>query len=109
MGDGVPVVGYSSTLWTLVLLADSKVDPGDIRFQKPLATIADHFFDSEQYGKINGVVEFFNLYQRFDDGDFKTPSKYPYFSNRSCYGKHTCYWGITKLLKGRVYNYGDLL
>lgn len=127
------VPNYKSTLWTLVLLADSKVDPNDIRFQKPLATIAENFFDpdsrifsigkshfpipclngnmiyllsyfnSEQRTKIPNVVDFFNRYQRFDDGDFRTPSKFPYFSNRSCYGKHTCYWGVVKLLKGLVH------
>ncbi len=46
------------------------------------------------------TIEFFATYQRFDDGDFKTPRTYPYCSNTSCYGKHTCYWGVTKLLKG---------
>jgi hypothetical protein len=46
------------------------------------------------------IIRFFAAYQRFDDGDFKTPKDYPYFSNISCYGKHTCYWGVAKLLKG---------
>lgn len=49
---------------------------------------------------IEGIIDFFSEYQRFDDGGFKTPSSSPYFSNHSCYGKHTCYWGIVKLLKG---------
>ena len=46
------------------------------------------------------TVDFFWEYQRFDDGDFKTPRDFPYFANKSCYGKHTCYWGVTRLLKG---------
>ena len=121
---------YKSTLWTLVLLADLKADPKDNRFLKPLETIANHFFDIKtgifsigkshfpipclngnmiyllsyfESGKedvINQVVDFFAQYQRFDDGDFVTPSSFPYCSNRSCYGKHTCYWGVVKLFKG---------
>jgi hypothetical protein len=49
---------------------------------------------------LENTLRFFAAYQRFDDGDFKTPVSYPYCSNKSCYGKHSCYWGVTKLLKG---------
>lgn len=124
------VPNYKSTLWTLILLADMKADPKDNRFRKPLKIITEYFFDNQtgiftigkshfpipclngnmiylhsyfQSGKeelINKVVDFFAQYQRFDDGDFLTPSAYPYCYNRSCYGKHTCYWGVIKLLKG---------
>lgn len=124
------VPNYKSTLWTLILLADVKADPKDNRFLKPLNTIAEHFLDKKtgiftigkshfpipclngnmiyllsyfESGKevlINQVVDFFAQYQRFDDGDFVTPSSFPYCSNRSCYGKHTCYWGVVKLFKG---------
>ncbi|MBI4652034.1 hypothetical protein HY745_12300, partial [Candidatus Desantisbacteria bacterium] len=54
----------------------------------------------EKNSVVTDIIDFFTEYQRFDDGDFKTPSSFPYYSNRSCYGKHTCYWGIIKLLKG---------
>jgi hypothetical protein len=121
---------YKSTLWTLVLLADIQCDIKNNSFIKPLETISNHFLDKKSniysLGKshfpipcLNGnmlyllsyfkwgnkavianVVDFFAEYQRFDDGDFKTPSSFPYCSNRSCYGKHTCYWGVIKLLKG---------
>ncbi len=124
------VPNYKSTLWTLILLADIKADPKDNRFVKPLKIVNEHFFDKQigiftigkshfpipclngnmiylhsyfQVGEeeiINRVVDFFSQYQRFDDGDFVTPSSFPYCSNRSCYGKHTCYWGVIKLLKG---------
>ncbi len=50
--------------------------------------------------RVDRVVDFFSHYQRFDDGDFKTPHTFPYYSNKSCYGKHTCFWGVVKLLKG---------
>ncbi len=124
---------YKSTLWTLVLLADSLVDPDDDRLKRPLQIISDHFYDSANgiftigrshfpipclngnmiyllsyFGlpeqvKLRTVMSFFATYQRFDDGDFRTPSNFPYFSNRSCYGKHSCYWGVVKLLKGLVH------
>lgn len=124
------VPNYKSTLWTLVTLADIKADPTDTRFHKPLKVIAEHFFDKQtgifsigkshfpipclngnmiyllsyfQYDQpvlINSVIDFYAQYQRFDDGDFITPTSFPYHANKSCYGKHTCYWGIVKLLKG---------
>lgn len=121
---------YQSTLWTLILLADMKADPGNDAFVKPLNAVTQQFFNDEvginTLGKdhfpipcLNGnmlyilsyfqyqnrtvvdrIVDFFAAYQRFDDGDYKTPTAFPYCSNRSCYGKHTCYWGVVKLLKG---------
>jgi hypothetical protein len=59
-----------------------------------------HYFEAPHSEALERTVAFFDAYQRFDDGDFKTPRSYPYCSNTSCYGKHTCYWGVTKLFKG---------
>jgi hypothetical protein len=59
-----------------------------------------HYFQAAHTEALEKTIDFFAAYQRFDDGDFKTPRSYPYCSNTSCYGKHTCYWGVTKLLKG---------
>lgn len=59
-----------------------------------------HYFRSGEPEKLERTIRFFAVYQRFDEGDFKTPKAYPYCSNTSCYGKHSCYWGVTKLLKG---------
>jgi len=59
-----------------------------------------HYFGTAHSEELEKTINFFARYQRFDDGDFKTPKSYPYCSNTSCYGKHTCYWGVTKLLKG---------
>jgi hypothetical protein len=121
---------YKSTLWVLILLADIQYNLKNENLIKPLKIISNHFLDKKlniySLGKthfpipcLNGnmlylhqyfhfdknniadsIIDFFAKYQRFDDGDFKTPSSFPYYSNRSCYGKHTCYWGIIKLLKG---------
>jgi len=121
---------YKPTLWTLLYLADISAPAGVGRIDRSLALVSEHFYDKTHkiftLGKshfpipclngnmlylhlyfqkpyterIDGVVEFFNSYQRFDDGDFRTPRTYPYFANTSCYGKHTCLWGIIKLLKG---------
>jgi hypothetical protein len=59
-----------------------------------------HYFELSQSEALDKTIGFFAEYQRFDDGDFRTPKTYPYCSNISCYGKHTCYWGVTKVLKG---------
>ena len=59
-----------------------------------------HYFETSHSEALDKTIGFFAAYQRFDDGDFKTPKAYPYCSNTSCYGKHTCYWGVAKLLKG---------
>jgi hypothetical protein len=59
-----------------------------------------HYFETAPSEILDKTIGFFAANQRFDDGDFKTPKSYPYCSNIFCYGKHTCYWGVTKLLKG---------
>ena len=59
-----------------------------------------HYFETSHSEILDRTIGFFATYQRFDDGGFKSPKSYPYCSNTSCYGKHTCYWGVTKLLKG---------
>lgn len=123
------IPNYRASLWTLLLLADLKCDPNEPRVQKPLQTVKDHLFD-EQHGIytlkedhfpipcLNGnmlyldvyfnkqpdersrrLIDFFAKNQRFDDGKYVEP-KNEFCSNTSCYGKHTCYWGVTKLLKG---------
>ena len=61
------------------------------------------YFQDDENPVVNSIIDFFAEYQRFDDGDFKTPASFPYGSNRSCYGKHTCYWGVIRLLKGLSY------
>ncbi len=123
------VPNFKSTLWTLILLADLCHDKNDIRVKKPLKTIQDHFYDfkTDIYSLkkdhfpipcLNGniiylecyftdsiserslkTIDFFSKYQRFDDGEY-VAAKSPYCINTSCYGKHSCYWGIVKLLKG---------
>jgi hypothetical protein len=123
------VPNFKATLWTLILLADMCYDKKDKRVSQPLKTIQDHFYDSEAHiyslkkdhfpiPCLNGnmiylesyftgsmsekslnAIEFFSQYQRFDGGDYIT-EKNEYCINTSCYGKHSCYCGIVKLLKG---------
>lgn len=123
------VPNYKSSLWTLILLADLQCDRNDSRVSKPLEEVKKHLFD-EEYGiyslkedhfpipclngnmlyidcyfnekpckKSERLLDFFIENQRFDDGAYELP-KNQFCSNTSCYGKHTCYWGIIKLLKG---------
>ena len=58
------------------------------------------YFETSHSAILDKTILFFAAHQRFDDGDFMTPKSYPYCSNRFCYGRHTCFWGVTKLLKG---------
>lgn len=124
------VPNFKSTLWTLILLADMGISPNNPQLLKPLQILSSHFYDdkvgiftigkshfpipclngnmlylhayyrAEDQDKLDRLIDFFEKYQRFDDGDYKTPSTFPYNSNKSCYGSHTCYWGVVKLLKG---------
>ncbi|WP_299548998.1 hypothetical protein [Seonamhaeicola sp.] len=123
------VPNYKASLWTLILLAELECDKNDERIRKPLEIVKTHLFD-EEFGiyslkedhfpipclngnmlyldcyfnngpdeKSNRLLEFFCKNQRFDDGQYKE-LKNEFCTNTSCYGKHTCYWGIVKLLKG---------
>lgn len=123
------VPNFKASLWVLIYLADLQCDPDDDRIPIPLETIKSHFFDVNAgiytLGKdhfpipcLNGnllyldayfngfgdersekVIQFFAKYQRFDDGKY-VETKNQFCSNKSCYGAHTCYWGIVKLMKG---------
>lgn len=123
------VPNFKATLWALILLADLGVDKKDKRIKKPLAAIQKKFFDSD-FGiwtlkedhfpipclngnmiyldcyfngkpsiKSKRALAFFSENQRFDDGCY-VGEKNEFCANKSCYGKHSCYWGITKLMKG---------
>jgi hypothetical protein len=78
--------------------------PGRTRFPIPCLNgnmlYLHHYFEQFYSEALDKTIGFFAAHQRFDDGNFKTPKSYPYRSNCYCYGKHTCYWGVTKLLKG---------
>lgn len=121
---------FKSTLWTLILLADLKAPPSppvhhalkliSNHFYHPQTGVFSlpdksyfplpclngnmiylhHQFQIPHPGITALTIPFFAAYQRFDDSGFKTPADYPYCSNTSCYGKHTCYWGVIKLFKG---------
>ncbi len=119
---------YASTLWTMLYLADLKIAPGDRRAHRSLGLLLAELYDKQHgifsLGRdhfpvpcLNGnmlylnfyfqrsctkmiakVIEYFDAHQRFDDGDFKRRARYQF--HKSCYGKHTCMWGIVKLAKG---------
>ncbi len=123
------VPNYKASLWALLLLAELGCDKDDVRVKKPLQIVKNHLFD-ETYGiyslkqdhfpipclngnmlyldcyfndgpdeKSNSLLDFFYKNQRFDDGKYEAP-KNQFCTNTSCYGKHSCYWGIVKLFKG---------
>lgn len=78
--------------------------PGMVRFPIPCLNgnmiYLHQYFETGRTDILDSTTTFIGAYQRFDDGGFKTPKAYPYCSNIFCYGRHSCYWGVTKLLKG---------
>jgi hypothetical protein len=123
------IPNYKASLWALILLAELQCNRDDSRVRKPLQEVKNHLFDEEHgiYSLkkshfpipcLNGNMLFLDCYfnggpdekserllkffcenQRFDDGEYEE-TRNQFCSNTSCYGKHTCYWGVVKLLKG---------
>jgi hypothetical protein len=50
--------------------------------------------------EVRSTLDWLVKYQRFDDGDWRPPTVFPYRGVRErCWGRHTCYWGATNLLR----------
>ena len=50
--------------------------------------------------EVRSALDWLVRYQRFDDGDWRPPTAFPYRGVRErCWGRHTCYWGVTNLLR----------
>jgi hypothetical protein len=50
--------------------------------------------------RVRSSFEFLAKHQRFDDGGYKPQEEWPHFGRTDrCWGGHTCYWGVTKLLR----------
>jgi hypothetical protein len=50
--------------------------------------------------EVRSAFDWLVRYQRFDDGDWRSPTAFPYKGSRErCWGRHTCYWGVTSLLR----------
>jgi hypothetical protein len=50
--------------------------------------------------RVRSSFEFLTRHQRFDDGGYKPQKEWPHFGRQDrCWGGHTCYWGVTKLLR----------
>ena len=50
--------------------------------------------------RVRSSFEFLARHQRFDDGGYKPQKEWPHFGRQDrCWGGHTCYWGVTKLLR----------
>ncbi|MCK5559737.1 MAG: hypothetical protein KAJ51_04060 [Thermoplasmata archaeon] len=50
--------------------------------------------------RVQKSIKWLLKYQRFDDGDFKTPNEWPYRGRADrCFGKHSCYIGSTQTLR----------
>jgi hypothetical protein len=49
--------------------------------------------------RVRATREWLMKYQRFDDGDYRTPDVWPYRGRGDrCFGRHTCFSGVTRVL-----------
>jgi hypothetical protein len=49
--------------------------------------------------RIQKGIKWILNYQRIDDGKQNLPKNWPYYSHKSCFGKHSCHMGVVKSLK----------
>jgi hypothetical protein len=50
--------------------------------------------------EVRSTFDWLTKYQRFDDGNWRPPTEFPYKGSRDrCWGRHTCYWGVTSFLR----------
>ncbi|HMK46295.1 MAG TPA: hypothetical protein VK436_06680 [Methanocella sp.] len=50
--------------------------------------------------RVRDSIKWLLQYQRFDDGDFRTPDEWPYRGKQHrCFGRHTCFSGCTRALR----------
>ncbi len=49
--------------------------------------------------RVQSAIDWIIRYQRFDDGEGKAPSGWPYDNWEICWGRHTCHMGVVKTLK----------
>jgi hypothetical protein len=49
--------------------------------------------------RVRATLKWLMKYQRFDDGDYRTPDVWPYRGRSDrCFGRHTCMSGVTRVL-----------
>lgn len=120
---------YKGTIWQLILFAELGADSEDSLVRKTCEYVLNHCYTEKGLFTILGadylapcfqgnmVYVFLKLgyaedervrkalrvlvrYQRFDDGNFRTPKEWPYFGRGDrCSGAHSCYAGCSKGLK----------
>jgi hypothetical protein len=49
--------------------------------------------------RVRKAISWLCKYQRFDDGDTRAPSEWPYRGFEQCWGKHTCFFSVIKTLR----------
>jgi len=50
--------------------------------------------------RVQQAIDWITTYQRFDDGVQSAPTGWPYDRHEICWGRHTCFMGVVKVLKG---------
>lgn len=120
---------FRASLWALIELADLQFKDEKNQVKPVLKELIHHFFKGDKgmytmggshspFPCLNGnmiyldawfngspgkesskALDFFAENQRFDDGEY-LGKKNRWCDNKHCYSKHSCYWGVVKLMKG---------
>jgi hypothetical protein len=120
---------YKATTWQLILLADLCAPENDLRIKRSCDYVLAHNYREDGlfsifgfnylmpcfqgnmlyaliklgYGndqRVRKALATLVKYQRFDDGDFRTPVEWPYNGRKDrCSGPHSCYAGCARGLK----------
>lgn len=57
-------------------------------------------FGFREDARVQQAIDWITTYQRFDDGIDAAPTGWPYDRYEMCWGRHTCFMGVVKALKG---------
>jgi len=93
---------YSTECRTIGIYTERK---GDVKFITLPCYVANMVWSLSRLGfyhdsRIQDSIKWLLKYQRFDDGDFNTPTQWPYQGRRDrCFSQHSCYIGCTQALK----------
>jgi len=120
---------YKATIWQLILFAEFCADGRDERIRHTCEYVLAHCYKQDGLFSMHGsnyltpcfqanmlwsLIKFgysrdprvkkalalLTRYQRFDDGDFRTPKEWPYHGrNDRCSDSHSCYAGCARGLK----------
>jgi hypothetical protein len=84
--------------WTVELKTGSRLERIPCFIGNMVHALCSFGFGDDH--RVRNSFEFLVRHQRFDDGGYKPKKEWPHFGRQDrCWGGHTCYWGVTKLIR----------